>query len=196
MMPFYDAGQKRQTEDQSDTGVESDKLDCSAANLHPGDKSAVKLDLSEMDALPLEEAAEQLNCSPDDLVLRYKHGEFKGFVDKDGLFIYIQESSAAGEAPNRGPDQTVIDYQRVEINRLLKTIRDLKSEKDRIYRLLEREQELRLGLQHTIERLSARPSLAAPERDMKTIDRYPDGSPKPILSEQHIDIEDYRRAKR
>ena len=195
-MPFYSAGQKRQTADQTDTHVASDKLDRGAANLDSGKNRAGKLDLSEMDALPLEEAAEQLNCSPDDLVLRYRHGEFRGFIDKDGLFIYIQGSSSDSEDLDRDPDQTVIDYQRVEINRLLKTIRDLKSEKDRIYRLLEREQELRLGLQRTIERLSGRPSLAAPERDMKTIDRYPDGSPKPILSEQHIDIEDYRRAKR
>lgn len=195
-MPFYGAGSKRHTTEMADPALDRERSDDSAANLNADGDSAVKLDLSEMDALPLEEAAEFLNCSSDDLVLRYKHGEFKGFIDKDGLFIYIQETSKAGEEAEKGADQTVIDYQRIEINRLLKTVRDLKNEKDRIYRLLEREQELRLGLQHTIERLSERPSLAAPERDMKTIDRYPDGSPKPILSEQHIDIEDYRRAKR
>lgn len=164
-------------------------------NLNPSQDPSPKPDLSEMDALPLDEAAVRLDCSPKDLLVRFKRGEFRGFVDKGCLCIYVPEKTSDLKGQER-PEQAVINDQRVEITRLRKAITDLKGEKERIFRLLEREQELRHGLQHTLEQLSALPSaFPAPGRDMKTIERYPDGRPKPVLSEQHIDIETYFHEK-
>ena len=182
-MPFYDAGLNRKAANAG----------CPPKNNLPATRSALttrSLDLADMDPVPLEEAADQLEMSPQDLLARFKNGEFQGFLDGGQIYVYIPERLANGK-PSDSAEDTVIEYQRIEINRLLKAIRELKEEKDRLYGMLEREQALRHGLQQTMERLNSRAALPMPGRQLKTIERYASPPPQPVLSEQHIDIESY-----
>jgi len=134
-------------------------------------------DLSDHEPLELETAAKRLGLSVDDVKTRFRTGEFRGFVQAGRLYIYVPEENERAEADvpaaldRNGEQSTVIEFQKVEINRLIKANKDLKQEKDRLYRLLEREQVLRQGMQRTLERTWEQ--IAALRKD-------PDQEEKPI----------------
>jgi hypothetical protein len=115
-------------------------------------------DLSDHEPLELEMAARRLGLEVDDVKARFRTGEFRGFVQAGRLYIYVPEESEqddTGEPKAResgGEQSTVAEFQKIEINRLAKANKELKQEKDRLYRLLEREQVLRQGMQRTLER--------------------------------------------
>jgi hypothetical protein len=120
-------------------------------------------DLSDHEPLELEVAAKRLGLDIDEVKTRFRTGEFRGFVQAGRLYIYVPEETeqAAAAVPaaldqngehQNGEQKTVVEFQKVEITRLIKANKDLKQEKDRLYRLLEREQVLRQGMQRTLER--------------------------------------------
>ena len=89
-MPFYDAGLKKKA---ANTG-------CPPKNSLPATRSALTmrpLDLADMDPVPLEEAATQLEMSAQDLLVRFKNGEFQGFLDGGQIYIYVPETLANGQ---------------------------------------------------------------------------------------------------
>jgi hypothetical protein len=116
-------------------------------------------DLSDHEPLELEAAAKRLGISVDEVKTRFRTGDFRGFVQAGRLYIYVPEerhdTADTDDPPQLDPHEeqaTVVEFQKIEINRLIKANKDLKQEKDRLYRLLEREQVLRQGMQRTLER--------------------------------------------
>ena len=136
--------------------IEDDALGAEQIDVGPDQSGA---DLTDLEPLPLEEAARRLDLSEDDVKKGFRTGEFRGFVQADRLFIYVPETlledkpAAETIAGKDGDDPaTVIAYQKIEINRLIRANGELKTEKERLYRLLEREQVLRQGMQRAMER--------------------------------------------
>ncbi|MDX1401332.1 MAG: hypothetical protein R3245_05370 [Kiloniellales bacterium] len=131
-------------------------------------ENKARVDLSDFEPLTLSQAAERLDLSMDELHTGFKKGLYQGFVRDGELYIYVKESDhflgdnsvasspsnlGAGDEPQQNL-QTVIEFQKIELSRLIKANKELKAEKDRLYRILEREQVLRQGLQRTVERVS------------------------------------------
>ena len=140
------------------------------------------MDLIDQEPVPLEEAAARLELSTEALLAAFRAGDFRGFVDEGTLFVYVPEELAeeqqepATEDP-ASKDGVVAEFQRLEINRLLEANRELQDEKDKLFRLLEREQVLRQGIQRTLDRAWSNLLPPAEERGgvdevIQTIDRY------------------------
>ena len=165
-MPFFVPGNGRMGFRQSPASTNTPDPEAeSASDARPADerdsqqRSNAPPDLSDHEPLELEAAAKRLNLSVDELKSRFRTGEFRGFVQAGNLYIYVPEEKDqevdAGAPSDQEPSEeqsTVIEFQKIEINRLIKANKDLKQEKDRLYRLLERGQVLRQGMQRTLER--------------------------------------------
>lgn len=169
-----------------------------------------ELDLTELEPLPLDEAAAQLEMRPEELLKAFRGGAYRGFVDEGTLFIYVPAEPEGSEhaAPSTGGESRprsagygneaavpknearhederlsrdfagVRDQgQEQEIERLRKANRELQEEKDRLFRLLEREQVLRQGIQRTLDRawinlLPPAETQQGAGEAIQTIDRY------------------------
>lgn len=159
--------------------AESDEEDFEQEISKEEDTQPPPIDLSEYEPVSLADAARNLDLSIDELKSRFRKGVYRGFVRNGELFIYIRASELAEttESPETSetrsntvePDlqpkssttlgqglHTVVEFQKIEINRLIKANKEIKAEKDRLYLFLEREQVLRQGLQRTIDRVSSR----------------------------------------
>lgn len=141
---------------------------------------ASNADLSDHEPLELEEAAQKLGCSQDELKRRFRTGEVRGFAQDSHLYIYVPETGideqggVDGAARDSGDSPaTVIEYQKVEINRLIKANNELRTEKERLYRLLEREQVLRQGMQRAMEQAWQRLALPRGNGELEERDDHP-----------------------
>jgi len=154
---------------------------------------------SERLALPLAEAAVRLGISAETLCRRLDSGEVRGF-ERDGTsFVYVDDLAAGGRAPKEGAggqeagrrfggaaaepptDGTlpvVVEFQKMELTRLLREnerlnarldqlfdeIRHLRDMQQREQILRQQEQALRRQNQETLDRLTSRPALLVPPR--------------------------------
>jgi len=146
---------------------------------------------TERAALPLAEAAVRLGISTEALRLRVERGEAPGF-DRDGeVFVYLNEAAAgrryrgaatdppaaaASEAPVDGALPVVVEFQKMELTRLLRDnerlnarldqlmdeIRHLRDMQQREQVLRQQEQSLRRQIQDTLDHLANRLALPAP----------------------------------
>ena len=161
------------TEQEPAITPESDEEGLEQTISQEEDTQPPPIDLSEYEPVSLYDAARNLDLSIDELKNRFRKGIYRGFVRNGELFIYIRASEIAGANEDQGntvePDSqptsgatlgqglhTVVEFQKIEINRLIRANKEIKAEKDRLYLFLEREQVLRQGLQRTIDQVSAR----------------------------------------
>ena len=162
-MPFFmpGSGNLRRRKSARETEPESEEIerDAFCADQIDVPLNSSGADLTDLEPLPLEDAARRLELSEDDVKKQFRTGELRGFVQADRLFIYVpeilqDEDTATNTAMDKDRDDpaTVIAYQKIEINRLIRANGELKTEKERLYRLLEREQVLRQGMQRAMER--------------------------------------------
>lgn len=150
--------------------------------------------------LPLAEAAACLGITPDALRMRLRRGKVEGFKRDGHLFIYLpatpageQRRAAAGPteqrpnraaaargggapAPDAGPMSVVVEFQKVELDRLLKEnvrlnerldqqleeVRQLRHMLQREQVLRQQEHNLRQHVQHILDRLTERFALPPP----------------------------------
>ena len=146
-------------------------------------------------ALPLVEAAVRLGISAEALRLRLERGEARGF-ERDGTsFVYVNDhaaerrfgDAAAGPAAGPLPDQSdgtlpvVIEFQKMELTRLLRENERLNARLDQLFDetrrlrdmqqreqvLRQQEQALRRQIQETLDRLTSRPALSPPPEPAK-----------------------------
>jgi hypothetical protein len=161
------------TEQEPAITPESDEEGLEQTISQEEDTQPPPIDLSEYEPVSLYDAARNLDLSIDELKNRFRKGIYRGFVRNGELFIYIRASEIAEANEDQSntvePDSqptsgatlgqglhTVVEFQKIEINRLIRANKEIKAEKDRLYLFLEREQVLRQGLQRTIDRVSAR----------------------------------------
>ncbi len=151
---------------------------------------------SERLALPLMEAAVRLGISAEALRLRLERGEVLGF-ERDGTsFVYVNDPAAerrfGGAAddlppglstgqvdriPSDGTLPVVVEFQKMELTRLLRENERLNTRLDQLFEetrrlrdmqqreqvLRQQEQTLRRQIQETLDRLTSRPALPAPD---------------------------------
>ena len=136
------------------------------------------------DALPLALAAARLGISSDALRMRINRGKIRGFKKGGRLFAVLDEAPRQPQRTARvGTEQTapgepslplVVEFQKVELSRLMRDnsrlnqrldqlfeeLRHLREMQQREQVLRQQEQALRQRSQDLIERLSAPPALA------------------------------------
>ncbi len=145
---------------------------------------------TERSALPLAEAALRLGISTEALRLRVERGEAPGFDRNGEVFVYVNDaaaerryrgsatdSPAAGsEPPVDGALPVVVEFQKMELTRLLRDnerlnarldqlmdeIRHLRDMQQREQVLRQQEQSLRRQIQDTLDRLAGRLALPPP----------------------------------
>ncbi|MHA1600676.1 MAG: hypothetical protein ACTSW2_07600 [Alphaproteobacteria bacterium] len=146
-------------------------------------------------ALPLVEAAVRLGISAETLRLRLERGEERGFKRDGTSFVYVNDFAAerrfggpAADAPRDAPvgqtdgapvDGTlpvVVEFQKLELTRLLRENERLNSRLDQLFDeirhlrdmqqreqvLRQQEQAMRRQNQETLDRLTSRPALPSP----------------------------------
>lgn len=150
-------------------------------------------------ALPLAEAAVRLGISAEVLRLRLERGEARGFKRDGTSFVYVNDFAAerrfggapegqisspppgtslgqADDAPVDGTLPVVVEFQKLELTRLLREnerlntrldqlfdeIRHLRDMQQREQVLRQQEQTLRRQNQETLDRLTSRPALPPP----------------------------------
>ncbi|MDX1401630.1 MAG: hypothetical protein R3245_06895 [Kiloniellales bacterium] len=186
-MPFFmpgNGGSKRRkpTDEPPAADKEHDGMTAGAFSAHLDRQAPPGSDLTDHEPLPLEDAAIRLGITSDELKRRFRTGDFRGFVQGGRLFVYVPEAHAddaiiaeaprpteprrAEESTGASGNSTVIEFQKIEINRLIKANKELANEKERLYRLLEREQVLRQSLQRSMEQAWQK-VLLAPSADIE-----------------------------
>ena len=160
-------------------------------------------------ALPLMEAAVRLGISAEALRLRLERGEVRGF-ERDGMsFVYVNDPAAerrfggaaddlppglpqdrADGIPPDGTLPVVVEFQKLELTRLLRENERLNTRLDQLFEetrrlrdmqqreqvLRQQEQTLRRQIQETLDRLTSRPALPAPD------DTLPEGTREPAVA--------------
>lgn len=139
----------------------------------------------EQDALTLVQAAERLGVKPAAVRMRWKRGQIRGFKQNGRVFVYLnnagehtehkgEQPPEQSEQPGEQQDDTVIEFQRIELTRLMQENKRLNERMERLDERVDhllashaqerdREQVLRQQLQNQIDRLTEQRALPAPE---------------------------------
>jgi len=191
-MPFYHSSRKAPPRPDKAALRKADDTASPSGRAQP--TNPPDLDLIDLEPLPLDDAAEQLEMAPEELLKAFRAGAYRGFVDEGTLYIYVpagdagqgpedrqeaaaETAAAPSDAERREIERLKQSAQQQEIDRLRKANRELQEEKDRLFRLLEREQVLRQGIQRTLDRawINLLPPMETPPKaaeSIQTIDRY------------------------
>ncbi len=134
-------------------------------------------------ALPLARAASRMNITPDALRMRLARGRVEGFKRGGRLFVYMNRktNNVRDDDADAGERElaTIVELQRVELNRLLRENNRLSRRADLLLGIQKREQVLRLRLQRTIDGLTGRPGTT--------------NAPAPVAGPETVSVADMER---